>query len=170
MEIFSCGGGEGGVWGVGGRFTEKTRSARARNYHEQYEHGDDRYGQVHEHGGPPLFDDGRGGREHGGAEKIENRGRRHERAPQLGLAHFADVRGKRAARETDAQAHQRRARVHAAHVFRVNHDELRHYERHVRQYHTVFVAQPLQRQRGQHAAHGRAQIHQTPCVHIIRMT
>lgn len=133
-------------------------------YHDQNDGGYNRDGHVDEYGEPPLAGDCVHRGEQQRAAEVEHVGGGHEGAAELGLAHLADVRGKRAAREADAQTHQYRARVHGGHVVGVEQHRERHHVRYVGDDHAVLVTESRQHQRGHQAAQWRAQVHQATCM------
>jgi len=74
-------------------------------HHAQNRNSYDRYRHVDEYGQPPLSGDGvDGGEQQRTAEEEHVRGR-HKGAPEFRFTHFAYVRRKRAARESNAQTH-----------------------------------------------------------------
>lgn len=139
----------------------RARRSCADDYHEQDDDVDDGHQQADEYGQPPVHGDRVDQREYQRTDVIEHVRGRHERAPELGLAHLADVRRTRATRVTDAQAHQDRARVQRLDVFRVVQHDLRHHVRYVGDDHAPVVPEPAQHHRRHYAPDGREQEQKT---------
>lgn len=136
--------------------TESTVRGRGA-YHKQYEHVDDGHARVDEHGQPPVGGEGVRDGEQERAHVVEHVGDGREGAAQVGLAHLADVRGARAARGPDAQAHQHGRGVQSRHAVRVEQRGHGHEVRPVGQHHAHVVPQAGHERGRQHAAHRREQ-------------